>query len=115
MTITTDMFFVCDVCIYSNGGAASSSGPKVYRTSSQFVDENGESDPEAEFLSTLTRREKKLLMQKLSVCVIMLTDTHVCMHVHVCIELLILVIVFIIMYVRIYICLVSIVCSSSTT
>ena len=51
----------------SKGDAMSSSGPKVYRTSSQFVDENGESDPEAEFLSTLTRREKKLLMQKLKV------------------------------------------------
>eukprot|EP01036_Dinobryon_divergens_P034379 gene34379-44413_t len=37
----------------------------VDHSSSQFVDENGESDPEAEFLSTLTRREKKLLMQKL--------------------------------------------------
>lgn len=34
-----------------------------------FLDENGESDPEAEFLSTLTRREKKLLLRRLQVVV----------------------------------------------
>eukprot|EP01039_Chlorochromonas_danica_P003453 gene3453-3782_t len=34
-------------------------------SSCAFIGEDGESDPEAEFLATLTRREKKLLLRKL--------------------------------------------------
>lgn len=50
--------------------STSSSGPYLSSVPKQrctFVDENGESDPEAEFLATLSRREKKLLLQKLQV------------------------------------------------
>lgn len=63
-----------------NGGGGGSGGGGHYRNSSSgaggsgsvqkrstFVDEAGESDPEAEFLSTLTRREKKLLLRRLQV------------------------------------------------
>lgn len=63
-----------------DGGHSGGSGGGHYRNSSSgaggsgsvpkrctFVDEAGESDPEAEFLSTLTRREKKLLLRRLQV------------------------------------------------
>jgi CBF1 interacting corepressor len=44
-----------------------SSGVQGHRSSSRYVDEAGESDPEAEFLASLTRREKMLLLRKLQV------------------------------------------------
>lgn len=50
----------------SSARAASSSSDAM-RRSTAFVDENGESDPEAEFLASLTRREKMLLLRKLQV------------------------------------------------
>lgn len=39
--------------------------PRHQTSSCAFIGEDGESDPEAEFLATLTRREKKLLLRKL--------------------------------------------------
>lgn len=50
----------------SKAGTVSSSSDAM-RRSTVFVDENGESDPEAEFLASLTRREKMLLLKKLQV------------------------------------------------
>jgi CBF1 interacting corepressor len=55
---------------YMGPGRSSSSasgGTGISRQRCTFVDEAGDSDPEAEFLSTLTRREKKLLLRKLQV------------------------------------------------
>ena len=51
----------------AGSGAGSGYGRVDRRTSSKYVDEAGDSDPEAEFLASLTRREKKLLLIKLQV------------------------------------------------
>lgn len=51
----------------SSSSRAISSSSEAMRRSTAFVDENGESDPEAEFLASLTRREKMLLLRKLQV------------------------------------------------
>lgn len=51
----------------SSGARGVSSSSDAMRRSTVFVDENGESDPEAEFLASLTRREKMLLLRKLQV------------------------------------------------
>jgi CBF1 interacting corepressor len=50
-----------------NSSSSANGGAGISRQRCTFVDEAGDSDPEAEFLSTLTRREKKLLLRKLQV------------------------------------------------
>jgi hypothetical protein len=50
-----------------SSAAGSSQGQRVQSSSSKYVDEAGDSDPEAEFLASLTRREKMLLLRKLQV------------------------------------------------
>lgn len=51
----------------SSSQSIRASSSDAMRRSTLFVDENGESDPEAEFLASLTRREKMLLLKKLQV------------------------------------------------
>jgi CBF1 interacting corepressor len=50
-----------------HSSAAGSSHGQRMQSSSKYVDETGDSDPEAEFLASLTRREKMLLLRKLQV------------------------------------------------
>jgi hypothetical protein len=57
------------MCSSSGSAARPSQGGLEMKTSAMFVDENGDSDPEAEFLSSLSRREKKLLLRKLQVII----------------------------------------------
>ena len=56
----------------TSSSRSSSGGVLKMVTSPAFVDENGESDPEAEFLASLTRREKALLLKKLQVNILMI-------------------------------------------
>ena len=49
----------------TKGSSTNTNMPTTMRC--QYMDENGESDPESEFLAGLTRREKTLLLRRLQV------------------------------------------------